>query len=141
MKRLPNIAEAVIPGTPFGIEILKAVFVLGCVLSLIGSIPGLHFQFVANHDLFSRLLSLGYAVLFGIGSYGIHRRMHLAWKVGWFYLGLFYVLSIHSAMTAPNASKPAQNQLITLAVLVVMFSAVAAYWGNWWRKQKSYFKS
>jgi hypothetical protein len=63
-KPLPKIPEAVIPGTPFGIELLKAAFALFCLFSLIGSIPGLHavrferFQFVASHNSFSRLLSL-----------------------------------------------------------------------------------
>lgn len=147
MKPSPNIPEAVIPGTPFGIEVLKAVFVLACVLSLIGFIPGLHsvrtehFQFVSNHGLISHLLSLGYAVLFGIGFYGIHRRMLLAWKVGWFYLGFFYLSSIVPAIAASWTTVPASNRWIALSAVVVMFSAVAVYWGNWWKKQKPYFKS
>lgn len=97
MKPLPKIPEAVIPGTPFGIEVLKAAFVLFFVLSLIGAIPGIqsvhieHFQFVTNHGFFNHLLSLGYAAFFAVGFYGIHRRMRVAWKVGWLYLGLLYL--------------------------------------------------
>src|SRR5580692_3684221 len=99
-KPLPKIPEAIVPGTPFGIEVLKASFALFCLLSLIGSIPGIHsihtkhFQLSVGQSSFDRLLSLGYAVLFGVGLYGIHRRTRLAWKVGWFYLGFFYLSSI-----------------------------------------------
>ena len=147
MKPLPNIPQAVIPGTPFGIEVLKASFVLFAVLFLIGSIPALrsvhteHFQFLANHGLFSHLLSLGYAILFGIGFYGIHRRMRLAWKVGWFYLSFFYLSSIVSVIAASKTTMSASDRWIMLFAIVVMFSAVAIYWGSWWKKQKAYFKA
>lgn len=138
MTPLPTIPEAVIPGTPFGIEVLKAVLAMGCVLSLIGSIPGLLFHFVANHSSFRLLISLGYAVLFGIGFYGIHRRMGLAWTVGWFYLGIAYVSSIVSVITT---SETTPDRWIMLCIVVVGFSAVGVYWGVWWEKQKLYFKT
>jgi hypothetical protein len=147
MKPLPNIPEAVIPGTPFGIEVLKAMFVFACVVSLIASIPGLrsvrteHIEFVGNHGLLSHLISLGDAVLFGIGFYGVHRRMRLAWRVGWFYLGLFYVLSIVSGMTASRTTMAAPERWIMFAAVVIGFSAVAVYWGIWWNKQKAYFRA
>jgi hypothetical protein len=147
MKPLPNIPEAVIPGTPFGIEVLKAMFILGFVVSLIALIPSLrsvrteHFQFVANHSLLNHLISLGDAVLFGIGFYGIHRRMPLAWRVGWFYLGLFYVSSIVSGMAAARTTMAAPERWIMLSAVVVGISAVAVYWGIWWNKQKAYFRA
>jgi len=140
--RLPRIPEAIIPGTPFGIEVLKSTFALFCLLSLVGSIPGLHSvrtehsQFVANHNSFGRLLSLVNSILFAVGFYGIHRRLRLAWKVGWFYLGFFYLSSIVSAI---SAIPPTSNRWTASPLVAIAFTAVAVYWGNWWNKQKAFF--
>jgi hypothetical protein len=147
MKPSPKIPEAVIPGTPFRIEVLKVAFVLFFVFSLIEAIPGLqsvhteHYQFVANHGFLSHLLSLGYAAFFAVGSYGIHRRKRVAWKVGWFYLGFLYLSAVVSAIAASWTTVPASDRWIMLPVFVVMISAVAVYWGYWWKKQEAYFKS
>jgi hypothetical protein len=146
MKPLPKIPEAVIPGTPFGIEVLKAAFVLFFLMSLVGAIPGLHsvhseqFRFVASRNTFDRLVSLTYAALFAVGFYGIHRRVRMAWKVGWFYLGFFYLSSILSFISSLDKI-PAPDRRMVSAVVVVGSSAVALYWGRWWNRQKGYFIS
>jgi hypothetical protein len=103
-NRLPLPAGFVIPGTPFGIAVLKVAFLLFFLVSLMGLIPGLrsmhlgYFALVVNNNRVSWFWSLGYALLFGVGFYGVHRKMRIAWKVGWFYLAFFYLGSIVSAM-------------------------------------------
>jgi hypothetical protein len=147
MRALPKIPEAAIPGAPFGIEVLKVAFVFFFLMSLVGAIPGLHsvhsehFNFVPTQTTFERLISLTYAVLFAVGFYGIHRRVRVAWKVGWFYLGLFYLDSIISAVSSLDHKMPASERWVVSAIFVVLSSAVAVYWGWWWNKQKRYFTS
>jgi hypothetical protein len=143
-NRLPLPAGFVVPGTPFGIEVLKVAFMFLFLVSLMGVIPGLrsmhsgYFALVVNNNRVSRLWSLGYALLFGVGFYGVHRKMRIAWKVGWFYLALFYLESIVSAM-ASTIKLSTSDRWIASAFVVVSFSAVAAYWARWWHRQKGYF--
>jgi hypothetical protein len=136
--------EAVLPGPPFGIEVLKGVFLLSFALSLIGLVPGLHsmrskhFVLVVSHNRLAWLWSLGYAALFGVGFCGVHRRMRGAWNVGWFYLAFFYLETIVQAMTS-TVKLPTPDRWIASSFVFVGFSAVAVYWGSWWNKQKRYF--
>lgn len=143
-RSLPRPPEAVIPGTPFGLDVLKVVFLLFSLVLVIGLVPGLssavrnHLAIAVKHSLLSKLLSLGYAVLFGVGFYGLHRRMRIAWKVGWFYLAFFYLVSIIPAM-ASTVRLPMPDRWIASGAVVVGFSAVAVYWGRWWNRQKGFF--
>lgn len=144
---LPKVPEAIVPGTPFGIEVLKAAFGLFCLVSPLGSIPGLHsvrtehFQIVLNHGFLSHLPSLGYAAFFAVALYGIHRRMRLAWKAGWICLGLSFIYTPVWAATATKTIPPADHRGIASSSVVVGSLAVTVYWGYWWNKQKGYFRS
>jgi hypothetical protein len=144
---LPKIPEAVVPGTPLGIEVLKAWLALSCLFSLIGSIPGLHpastehFQFVASQGFLSHLLSLGYAVFSGLGLYGIHRRMRVAWRAGWICLGLYFLYTPVWALTATNTIPPSSGRWVAFSGVVLGSLALTVYWGYWWNIQKRYFRS
>jgi len=143
-RPLPRPPEAVIPGTPFGIEMLKVFFLFGSVWSLMGLIPGFssvlsaHSAVVVHHSHLVWLRSVGYAALFGVGFYGVHRRMRGAWRVGWFYLAFFYLVTIVPTVIS-IVKLPTPDRWTESGVVVVGFSAVAVYWGNWWNGQKRYF--
>ena len=136
---MPKIREAVIPGTPSGIEMLKLMLAVGGALSLWNLLRG--FQSIgspASHNSVDQLpLLLADTVLFTVGFYGVHRRLTVSWKVGWFYLAFFYVSFIVSFAT----KLPKSNPLTVLCIGIVMSGAVAVYWGAWWKKQKAYFKA
>ena len=123
---------------------LKVAFLIFFVISVMGLIPGLrsmhagYFAAVVNNNRVSWFWSLGYTLLFGVGFYGVHRKMRIAWKVGWFYLAFFYLGSIVSAM-ASTIKLSTPDRWIASAFVVGSSSAVAVYWGWWWNRQKGYF--
>jgi hypothetical protein len=130
----------------FGLDVLKAVCLLFCLMSLIVLVPRAH-QFsalrlavlVAN-DTFSRFVLLLRAILFAAGFYGIHRRLMIAWKAGWLFLALLYLDGLTSTLQSTLRLSSPDRWLASVACVLAM-AGFAAYWGRWWRRMKCYFVS
>jgi hypothetical protein len=125
----------------FGIQVLKAI----CLLALISSALGLIFPFHQIHvpgftdDRLHRTISFSNDLLLGGLFYGIHRRLAIAWKFGWILLIVFFGEFLIETLSSILRQTPYPDGWIGSAVVAVLISAVAAYWGRWWNRQKGYF--
>lgn len=79
------------------------------------------------------------ALIWAVEFYGIHTKAAFAWKLGWAILTIgflqFLVVAGSAALQVPEADHP----WVAFGAVMVGSSAVAAYWGFWWKRQKSYF--
>jgi hypothetical protein len=125
----------------FGIQVLK-VF---CLLAFISSLVGVIFPFHPIHvpglidDRLHRAISFSNGLLLGGLFYGIHRRLVIAWTFGWVLLIVLFGEFLISTLSSILRQTPYPAGWILSAVAAVMASAVAAYWGRWWNRQRGYF--
>ena len=127
-------------------RILKIVCVLFCILSLVSALTGIRaIRWSTSGGLnITKQTGVGVALwavfntlLFASAAYGIHRRIPVAWKLGWAVLILccleFMIRAISSALTLPDG----WAACIGIAVGAMV---VTVYWGRWWNRQRDYFR-
>ena len=131
----------------FGLQILKYACLLFCLTSVLTLAPGVHSisssrfgVFAVSHDHGNQILSLVQGLLFGLGFYGLHRRLAITWKFGGFLLGVLFLEWLGFSL-ASTLKLPDPDRWIASAIVAVGGSAVAVYWGLWWKRQKGYFLS
>ena len=155
-RPLPRIPEAVIPGTPYGLEVLKIICVFFCLMSVASAFTGVHaFHWSAritpdsasatnmavsrDNSFGGAVWSVIYALFYASAAYGIHKRARVAWKLGWIVIAgqllylPFWALSVTSKI--PKSDSPG----VAVAAVVIGGTAIALYWGFWWNRQKAYF--
>jgi hypothetical protein len=124
----------------------KIVCALACVFSLVGFIAttrGIRSpqagSFFAGQGIFAAIGLLVIASMCAVEFYGIHTRALFAWKLGWGILAAvflqFLVIGGSSALQVPEADHP----LVAFGAVMICGSAVALYWGFWWKRQKDHF--
>lgn len=127
----------------FGLDVLKAVCLFFCLMSLVVLVPRAHqlpaLQLVADDPL-NRFLALLRAILFAAGFYGIHRRLVVAWKAGWVFLAFLYLDGLTSMLQRTLSISSPDRWFASVACVIAM-AGVAAYWGRWWKRMKYYFAS
>jgi hypothetical protein len=130
-----------------GIDVLKIICILFCLLSLLSIVPGIHsihsqhFEFLSgSHGPLRLFISLLNAVLFAMGFYGIQRRLLIAWKLGWYVFTIFLLEWFGSSLSSSLTSPQPGSRIASLSI-VIGGLCVAAYWGLWWKRQKSYFST
>jgi hypothetical protein len=125
-----------------GIQVLKILCLLACVTSLVGAIFPVHLshvQPVVPQDHLHRAISLVNGLLLGALSYGIHRRLVIAWKLGWVLLILLFSESLADILRSILQQTPELGGWIASCVVAVLIAGVAAYWGRWWMRQRDFF--
>ena len=126
----------------FGIQALKVFCLLAFMLTLGGLIVPVrptHFVPAVPYDRLHRTISLLDGVMMGALSYGIQRRLAIAWITGWVLLVAFSVQSVFDVLPSILRQTPEPGGWVASALVTVAFAAVAAYWGRWWKRQKYYF--
>jgi hypothetical protein len=124
----------------FGLRVLKVAFLLCSFVSFMALLPGMHsissprygITFIVRHERFGWLLSLVYGVVFAAGFYGLHRRLRLAWKLGWVFLGFFYLETLTFSLIS-TLKLPSPDRWIASASAVIGDSIIAVYFGFWWK--------
>lgn len=127
---------------PFGIRVLKWLCLFITVWALVDLVSSIHPLYLSRYSFpgtraqraITIVIGLSYAPLF----YGVHRRLAVAWKFGWVILvasfSWFLAQTLASLRQAPQS-----GGWIASVVMTIMISAVAVYWGRWWKRQKNYF--
>jgi hypothetical protein len=124
---------------------LKAICIFFCLLSLFSVLTGTRafhwstswgLNITRQGGLGALLWSMFGSLLYGSAAYGIHRRVPLAWKLGWAILVVaflnFTILGVSSVLRQPG------DWIIAVAIVVIGL-LVAVYWGRWWNRQRHYF--
>jgi hypothetical protein len=134
---------------------LKNILLFLIVLSIVSAVSGTQSANIDVHVMqgsttsaigvtqlstYGRLFCLLYAIGFAAFYYTIHKRLFLAWQLGWIvvastWLG-FTVDSLSYSLKLPSPD-------IWIASITIIIGGCAglAYWGVWWKRQKSYFIS
>ena len=128
---------------------LKIIFALFCLLFtayvIVGVLPipvdfprgvaSLHSRSAVTHSLLS-------ALFFGAAIYGIHKRMVIAWRLGWVCLGAVYIAWLRQCLSLTRTTAQADRLPWFVAVsMAVVGTLVTFYWSVWWKKQRGYFKN
>lgn len=129
---------------------LKIVLALSCVLStayfIVGVLP-IDLPFPRNwgySNIHSRLAvteSLLSTLFCGAALYGIHKRTVTAWKLGWGYLGAAYISWLLQCLFLTRAVAQADDPRVAFAAAAIGGALVTLYWGQWWKRQRGYFKN
>jgi hypothetical protein len=125
-----------------GIQGLKVFCLLAFVSSLVFGVFPVHpTHFIAGvpDDSLHRAMSLSNGLLLGGLFYGIQRRLAIAWPFGWFLLIVFLFELLIENVPSLLRQTPDSSGWIASIVVAVALSAIGAYWGRWWNKQKGYF--
>jgi hypothetical protein len=72
--------------SPYGIEVLKVFCLLAflsALLDLIFGVLGFHQPYAVREGRAKRLISDLIGLSFGFLFYAVHRRLLIAWKLGW----------------------------------------------------------
>lgn len=131
--------------TPYGVYVLKLLFVLGLAEILLGLI-GIHLvhsplSSVDRPDRATRAESIFIGLLFGASLYGLQRRLVLVWKFGWVILvAIFSVLLIGTLRSIlETTSGSASTRWILSSTAMIAYSLGAVWAGRFWHGQKTYF--
>jgi hypothetical protein len=65
--------------------------------------------------------------------------MKIAWTFGWVLGIVFFFESLIDILPSILRQTPAPGGWIASVVAALGVSAVAAYWGRWWKRQEGYF--
>jgi hypothetical protein len=128
---------------PLGLRVLMWVSLLVGVWALLDLVSAVHPLYLSQYAFpetrAQRAISIVVGLSFGPLFFGIRRRSAVAWKFGWVVLiatfSWFLVESVQSILEQTQS-----GGLVTSAVMTIMISAVAIYWGRWWKRQKNYFQ-
>jgi hypothetical protein len=129
--------------TPFGLGLLKAACLLFGLFSLLDLIPGVYSGganqsgAIVSHRI-SWLVSVLNLSLFALAFYGLQRRSAIAWKLGWAFLGAFFSEMVVFCLASTVRLQQPDRWIASVAV-VAGCTAVAVYWGFWWKRQKGHF--
>ena len=124
---------------------LMTLLIFATVLSIVSAITGIQ-SFRADQGGtviwywhgYGRLYALAYAVGFAVAFYGVYRRYPVVWRLGWVVLCLSCAQGVFMVWRSTRTQADAR---VIAALSAFAGLAVALYWGNWWRKQRSYFFS
>jgi hypothetical protein len=106
----------------------------------IRAIYSVHSQPVAPNQAAFRTVSSLFVSAFCVAAvYGIHKRSLVAWKLGWIVIAAGLTEFLVSALSAISKIPRNDHPVVAAAAVVVGGTAVALYWGFWWKRQKSYF--
>jgi NAD/NADP transhydrogenase beta subunit len=119
---------------------LACVFCLASFIAIIRGIRSpLTGSLFTGHGILAAIGLLVMALVCAVEVYGIHTKARFAWRLGWGILTVeflrFLVVGGSSALQVPNTDYP----LVAFGAVMVGGSAVAVYWGFWWKRQKDYF--
>src|ERR1700730_5797284 len=130
------------------LKIICALFCLMCVASAITGVQAVHLSThnsssdasITMHSGYGRVWSLVSALIYAGAFYGIQKRAPIGWKLGWCALIVsFLQFSIGALSFSLKLPQPARWILST--AILVTGAGVTAYWGIWWKRQKSYFRT
>ncbi len=127
---------------PFGIRLLEWLCLFSSILALLDLVSIVHPPYLSRYyfpetsaqRVISIVIGLSYAPLF----YGIRRRLAVAWKFGWVIMTASFLWFLIETL-ASIKQEPQSGGWIYSAVTTIMISAIAIYWGRWWKRQKNYF--
>jgi hypothetical protein len=110
------------------VRVLKLFCVFACAMSVI--------EIFAARDRFDAILGGVGIIVWPIALYGIHKRLPVAWKLGFAWIGFG---SCAFASRALSMMPRTLDHPAVVAFVVISTIIVAIYWGYWWYRQKSYF--
>jgi hypothetical protein len=126
-----------------GIQALKVFCLLVFISSLVFGIfpvhPARFIPGVPPDDHLHRAILFSNGLLLGGLFYGIQRRLAIAWTFGWVLLIVFFFELLIESLPSILRQTPDPGGWIASVVVAIGFSAVAAYSGRWWNRQKGYF--
>jgi hypothetical protein len=108
------------------------------ILSVFFTHPLFLSKYVLPQTHAHRVASVVFGVSFLPLFWGIRRKLAVAWKVGWVLLVVSFSLVLTSALESLR-KQPDSGGWIAYALVTLMSSCVAIYWGRWWHRQKKYF--
>jgi hypothetical protein len=93
---------------------------------------------ITKHDWNGRLIALGFAGVFALAWYGIHRRYLATWWLGW--LVFFGILGdcLYGSLTFAFGL-PASERWVLLGGIILIVTLVLGFWASWWKRQRAYF--
>jgi hypothetical protein len=127
------------------VRTLKFALILFCVLGVASAITGIESAHsdpsgtvITRHTGFGRLFALAIAGVFAVAWFGVHRRLPIAWKLGWVVLAVSVFAFLFETLSFAATLNGTERFVLSAGVVLGAF-AVAAYWGIWWRRHREYF--
>ena len=125
-------------------RVLMTLLLLGVVLSIASAITGIQSvvcdsrtgTVITYWHSYGRWLTLGYAAVLALASYGVYRRRPVVWKLG------FVVLYLSAADFVFQVWWSLWRQpygWVGATAATVFAPLITLYWTTWWRKQRPYF--
>jgi hypothetical protein len=118
----------------FGLQVLKLICVCFCLFSFFQLLQS--FRSAHSHNLLGQSVAVLNLIMYATLFCGIHWKKRLAWQLGWFAFGIFWVewlvFGLASSLRQPKG-------WIASIIIVVAGFLVPAYWGSWWNRQRNYF--
>ena len=138
----PDAMRPDVKNVPFGLRVLQwCSLVVGAwaLLDLVSAVwPSYLSSYAFPETRGQRAVSIIIGLLFAPLFYGIPRRLTATWKYGWLILAASFSWVIVEAIISIERT-PQSGGWINSALIALMFSVVAIYWGRWWYRQRTYF--
>jgi hypothetical protein len=127
----------------WGLKIVLAVCgAISLVYLTLSSIPttdtfrSQYVVFDISHGVGSQIAWLVNVLLFFGGSYGLHRKAPIVWKLGpWIFSLIFFDWVVESLVAVHGLPKA---WIASFGIAIAGFAGIA-FWFLWWRRQKGYF--
>ena len=126
-------------------SLLKAVFILLCVLGVLSGITGIASiqmsstqTLVTRHDLWGRIFAIVLAAFFAGAWYGLHRRFITVWRIGWAFIILFFADFLYSSLSWSLTLTGFERWLLS-TVFVVTGLGFGVWAVVWWKQKRCYF--
>jgi hypothetical protein len=81
---------------------------------------------------------LAWPVFFGWLLYGLHKRLVIAWKVGWIILAAWFLQILFSGLSS-TLRLPGSGRWIATIGVILGAGLFIVICGRWWRQQRWYF--
>jgi hypothetical protein len=106
----------------------------------VGTVVQAHFGTAATkHGIIGTIISLGLAFFWACAFYGVRNKAPMAWKLGWGAIVVGLLEFLYKALSSTTRIPETDHPWVASAAVIVGGSAVAFYWGLWWKRQKPYF--
>ncbi len=123
--------------------VLLGLLLTGVVFGLASAITGIQSihtdprgTIITYWHGYGRLLALAYAAVLAVAFYGVYRRYHIVWKLGFV---VWYLGAADFIFQAWRMLLPQPYGWVGATAVTVFTPFIALYWASWWRKQRPYF--
>ena len=127
---------------------LKVICILFCAGSFVALVWGAHNILIAptnstllKDSIRGTLVSAALGLFWAGAFYGIHKRLRVAWILGWCVIAALFLLFLVRVLPSTARLPEKDNPVVASAAAVIGDSIVALYWGIWWKRQRRYFNA